>query len=116
MKRHFLYTAAVLLLAGCQSIPEGEPPAGAITSNQVQTATPEQAALSLAAFFLMEQDLPQEIIVADHPGVWQVFAAASRVVSLKAVPEAQNTLEYDGKALVLRRNSDRKILWQFEGI
>ena len=115
MKRYWLCVAAALIF-GCQSIPEGEPPAGAITSNQPQAVTPDQAALSLAAFFLMDQELSKEIIVTDHPLVRQIFVAANRVIALENSSAGASILEYTNGTLVLRRVSDAGILWQFEGL
>ena len=107
------------LLCGCQSLPDGEAPEGAITHNApaADRSVVEDAATSLSVFYLQDWELPRRLTLRqfEHPDpVLKLFALVAPVAGLALDPDAETVLAQTETGFCLyRRSQPEPVLWRY---
>lgn len=120
--RLLLWSAAAAvggLMCGCQSLPDGEPPRGAITHNlpAANQSVLEDAATSLSVFYLQDWEFPRQLALRqfEHPDpVLKLFALVAPVAGLSLDPDAETVLAQTETGFCLyRRSEPGHALWHY---
>ena len=117
----FVVVSAVIgaLLCGCESLPDGEAPEGAITHNAAAAncSVVEDAATSLSVFYLQDWELPRNLSLRqfEHSdAVLKLFTLVAPVADLSLDPDAETVLAQTETGFCLyRRSQPEPVLWRY---